>query len=200
MTCAANGGKTQPSLRGVAVYCAAAVPKDPVFSDAAADLGRALARNGIALVYGGSNCGIMKTLADAVLSSGGKAVGVYPKRFGELLHPGLDESVLVDSLAVRKEEMIRRSDAAIVMPGSFGTFDELFDLLARQKLKIARRYPVVLFNVKGFFDPLFELIRKSVEAGFTKPDHAAFLRKAETTDEVLDVVKASGLRQEIPRP
>lgn len=185
MTNSANG-RRRP--RSAAVYCAAATPKDSAFAAAAAEIGRGLAARGIALVYGGSDCGIMRTLADAVLASGGKAVGVYPREFGELLHPGLTESILVDSLAVRKQEMIRRSDAAIVLPGSFGTFDELFDLLALQKLKIVRRFPIVLLNLKGFYDPLFQLIRRSVDEGFTKPRHAALLQCAATPDEALAMI------------
>ncbi len=185
MTRDANGSGRP---RSAAVYCAAAIPKDSAFSDAAAELGRGLAARGITLVYGGSDCGIMRTLADAVLTSGGKAIGVYPREFGELLHPGLTEAVLVDSLAVRKQEMIRRSDAAIVLPGSFGTFDELFDLLALQKLKFVRRFPIVLLNLKGFYDPLFRLIRRSVDEGFTKPRHAELLKCAATPNEALTMI------------
>lgn len=172
-------------IQNVAVYCGAHSPGAPEYAAAAAELGDYLASHEMTLVYGGSNVGLMKVLADAVLEKGGRVCGVFPAFFPESLrHPGLSEYVVVQTLAERKAEMLKRADAVVALPGSFGTWDELFDALALRKLKAGHRHPVGILNVKGYFDPLLALIEQSVREGFTAPKYHHLL-KSGTTPELL---------------
>lgn len=170
-------------IRAVAVYCGSKMPENPVYAESAARLGRFLAEHGMTLVFGGSNVGTMKILADAVLENGGRAVGVFPANFPRtLLHPGLTESVIAANLAERKRLMLERADVCIALPGSFGTWDELFDALALRKIRSGHKKPVGVLNVNGYFDALLMFIRHSVETGFTGSRHAGLLKAAATPE------------------
>ncbi len=171
-------------IRAVAVYCGAHSVEDPAFGEAVVELGKFLAAHGMTLVFGGSNVGTMKLLADTVLAHGGKVVGVFTKNLtGELLHPGLTETVVTENFAERKAEMIRRADAIIALPGSFGTWDELFDALALRKVKRGgHKCPVGVLNVNGYYDHLLAFIAHSAQVGFTTRRFANLLKSAPTVD------------------
>lgn len=173
-------------IRSVAVYCSSRLPTDPVYADAAAGLGRFLAAHAITLVYGGSNSGLMKILADSVLENGGAVTGVFTSGLsGELRHTGLTECLVSATLAERKAEMLRRADAAIALPGGFGTWDELFDALALRKIRSGgHKLPVGIFNVNGFFDPLLRLIARSIDEGFVSARHRELLKVGSTPEEL----------------
>lgn len=131
-----------PKIRALTVYCGSQCVGDPAYDQAATELAGILAANGITLVYGGSGIGTMKVLADAMLAQGGKVVGVFTKSLREEeLHPGLTETIVVETLAARKAEMIRRCDAIVALPGSFGTLDELFDAVAMRKMQTGGHHP-----------------------------------------------------------
>ncbi len=190
MSAAVSSGKR---IRAAAVYLASGMPKAAVYLEAARDLGEYLAANDIALVYGGSNIGLMKVVADTVLEHGGSVTGIFTENLpGDLMYRGLTETVVVKTLAERKEEMLRRSDAVAALPGSFGTWDELFDALALRKIHSpgGLRRPVGVLNVNGYFDPLFELIRNSVTAGFTQRKYADLLVSGKTPEELFRKLSA----------
>ena len=179
-------------IRAVAVYCGSKTPENPVYAEGAARLGRFLAEHEMTLVFGGSNVGTMKILADAVLENGGRAVGVFPANFPRtLLHPGLTESVIAADLAERKRLMLERADACVALPGSFGTWDELFDALALRKIKSGHRKPVGVLNIDGYFDALLTFIRHSVETGFTAQRHAGLLKAAATPERLFKQLAGS---------
>ncbi len=144
--------KRLAQIKSVAVYCGSHEVQGPAFRMAVIDLGHFLAKQGMTLVFGGSNVGAMKILADSVLEAGGKVVGVFTRNLPEkLLHPGLTESYMAQNLAERKAEMIRRADVLIALPGSFGTLDELFDALALRKVQHGgHKCPVGVLNVNGY--------------------------------------------------
>ncbi len=173
-------------LSHIAVYCGASLPGQPIFTQAAIELGNYLVRHQLTLVYGGSNCGIMKVLADTVLNARGRAIGIFTRDLPEkLLRTDLSETIVADSLAERKTEMLRRADAVIAFPGSFGTWDELFDALARQKIQASEAaLPVGVLNIDGYYDDLLKFIRHSVNAGFTAPHHLARLNVGRTVEEL----------------
>jgi uncharacterized protein (TIGR00730 family) len=116
------------ALRSVCVYCGSQKGASPAFTQAAADLGAALAREGLTLVYGGASVGLMGVVADAALAAGGRVIGVIPRILmrKELAHAGVTELVVTESMHERKAQMAARSDAFIALPGSIGTLDELF--------------------------------------------------------------------------
>ncbi len=173
-------------IKCVAVYCGAHSVEDPAFDDAVVELGEFLATHKMTLVFGGSNVGTMKLLADTVLEHGGKVIGVFTKNLTEkLLHPGLTKSYIAETLAERKAEMLKRVDVVIALPGSFGTWDELFDALALRKIgKGGHKCPVGVLNVNGYYDYLFKFIEHSVKVGFTTQKFAGLLKSGCTVDEL----------------
>ena len=176
----------------IAVYLGATMPKNHAYTDAVRELGTELARRGITLVFGGSREGTMTVLADSVLGNGGKAIGVFTRTLPmSLLYQGLTETIITDDLAERKAGMFARADAVIGMPGSFGTWDELFDVLERTKIEMIsgrRPKPIAILNLNGFYDGLAELLQRSMDDGFTSPKYMNLLRFADNVPELLDIV------------
>ena len=173
-------------IHTVAVYLGSADIADPVFRQAVIDLACYLAENDITLVFGGSTTGMMKLLADTMLAKNGKVVGVFTKSLPErLIRNDLTEAIITENLAERKAEMLKRAEAIVALPGSIGTFDELFDALAQKKLG-AISCPIGVLNVNGFFDPLFELLRKSMGVGFTSAKALSLLQSGKTPTELFE--------------
>jgi uncharacterized protein (TIGR00730 family) len=135
-----------------------------------------LAAEGIGLVYGGANRGLMGALADAALERGGEVIGVISQVVValEVSHLGLSELRVVSTMHERKAQMAELSDAFIAMPGGIGTLDELFEIYTWYTLNIHKK-PIGLWNVAGFFDPLLTMLDHSVEAGFLSPAARAVL-------------------------
>ena len=167
-------------MRSICVFCGAAAGQDTAYANAAADFGRLLAGEGIELVWGGGNVGLMGVVADAVLSAGGRAYGVIPAFMSEreLAHPQATELVVVDSMHARKAAMADRADAFVALPGGFGTLDELFEIITWAQLHIHHK-PIGLLNVKGFYNPLMTMVRHMSETGFVRPPHLALLHVAD---------------------
>ena len=171
-------------IQNVAVYLGSADVADPLFRQAVIDLANYLADHDMTLVFGGSNTGMMKLLADTMLSKNGKVVGVFTKSLSErLLRHDLTEAIITENLAERKAEMLRRADAIVALPGSIGTLDELFDALAQKKLGLINCH-IGVFDVNGFFDPLFELLQNSRNLGFTSERTSDMLKRGKTPEEL----------------
>lgn len=176
----------------VCVFCASARDLPPSYERAAEALGRGLGERGWGLVFGGFETGLMGTVARSAREAGAPVIGVLPCAPGEL--PGrpvfaCDELVETAGLANRKAAMNERSDAFVALPGSFGTLDELYTVLAEQKLMGGCK-PVVLLSVDGFYDPLVEMHRRMVEGGFTSPDCAGLCEVCSTVEEALAHLEA----------
>ena len=173
------------SIRYAAVYLGSAETPVPEFRQAVIDLADYLAEHEITLVFGGSNTGMMKLLADRMLEKNGKVIGVFTRSLPEkLIRNDLTESIITQDLAERKKEMLRLADVIIALPGSFGTFDELFDALAQQKLKKESPCPVGVLNIKGFYDPLFALLQNSSDAGYSSARTLSLLKSGTTPEEL----------------
>ena len=176
------------AIKNVAVYLGSADVHNQVFRQAVIDLANFLADHNMTLVFGGSSCGMMKLLADTMLEHNGKVIGIFTKSLPEkFIRHDLTESVITENLAERKAEMLRRADAIVALPGSIGTFDELFDALAQKKLG-AVSCPIGVLNIDGFFNPLFELLKKSKEAGFTSQKAFAMLQCGRTPEELFQKI------------
>jgi uncharacterized protein (TIGR00730 family) len=160
-------------LRRICVYCGSNPGNDPAHKAAAHELGAFLAKQGLGVVYGGGNVGLMGAVADGALSAGGEVIGVIPQSLleKELGHRGVTELHVVRSMHERKQMMVDLSDGFIALPGGFGTLDELFETLTWLQLAFHNK-PVGLLNLGGFFDGLVDFIHHMSHAGFLKPEHA----------------------------
>jgi uncharacterized protein (TIGR00730 family) len=170
-------------IKNVAVFCASANGADPAYRNTAAELGRALAERNIGVVYGGAKVGLMQAVAEAALAVGGKVIGVIPTVLVDLevAHHGLTELHVTDTMHSRKALIGERADAFIALPGGFGTFEELFEVLAWQTLDLHAK-PVLLLNVNGFYDKLLEFLDHCVEQGMLKAKNRQIVLVASTVD------------------
>jgi len=143
------------------------------------------------LVYGGAKVGLMGVLANAALAEGGRVVGVIPKGLvsKEIAHDGLSELFLTESMNDRKERMVLLSDAFVSMPGGWGTYDELFEVLTLAQIGFHDK-PSAFLNVNGYFDPLLSLLRHTIAHGFAAPQHEHLYVAAAEADALLDAVVA----------
>lgn len=153
----------------ICVFCGSATGNNPVYAEAAKELGRLIAMNSHSLVYGGGKIGLMGILADSVIGYGGDVIGVIPEFLlkREVGHRGISKLEVVPSMHVRKKRMADLSHAFLAMPGGWGTLDELAEILTWRQLGIIHQ-PIGLLNVNGFFDPLLVQMRSMVDEGFLK--------------------------------
>lgn len=154
-------------IRSIAVFCGSNSGRDSLFISQTARLGHLLAEKNITLVYGGGKKGLMGAIADAVLDAGGKARGIIPRALTEWEqeHKGLTELVVVPDMHTRKKMMYEWSDAAVILPGGFGTMDELFEMLTWNQLKIHDK-KIFILNTSGFYDALIAYLRTAEREGF----------------------------------
>jgi len=176
-------------MRSVAVYCGSASGTNPAFGRAAAELGRQLGQAGCTVVYGGSNAGLMGTVADAALAAGGKVIGVIPTRLveREIAHPGLTELRVVETMHERKALMGELSDAVIALPGGTGTLDELFELFTWKQLGLHRK-PMGLLDVAGYWQPLVAFLQHAVDERFLMAEHLENLLVSHDAGALLDLL------------
>jgi uncharacterized protein (TIGR00730 family) len=183
-------------MKTVCVFCGSRPGSRPEFLAAATALGAELARRRLTLIYGGASVGLMGALTDAALAEGGRAVGVLPVSLQqrELGHPGLNELHLVNSMHERKALMAKRADAFIALPGGFGTFDELFEIITWGQLGLHTK-PIGLLDVGGYFQPLVALVRRGVEDGFIPEAHAQPFAVSASAGELLERLQAGPTMQ-----
>ena len=176
-------------IKNIAVFCASADGADPVYRAAAVELGRKLAERGIGVVYGGAKVGLMQAVAEGAMGTGGRVVGVIPTVLVdmEVAHEGLTELHVVDTMHTRKATIGARSDAFIALPGGFGTFEEMFEALAWQTLKLHSK-PVLLLNTNGFYDTLLKFLDECVEQGMLTQEKREIVLVARTVDEALGLL------------
>jgi len=180
----------QPSShnrKSIAVFCASANGARPEYRAAAEELGHALAQRGLGLIYGGARVGLMGAVADAALAAGGHVVGVIPHVLvdKEVAHQGITELHVTSTMHTRKALMAEKADAFLILPGGYGTFEEMFEVLAWQTLKIHSK-PVVLLDVAGFYDKLLEFLDVCDREGVLRGNRHILL-VAQTVDEALQL-------------
>ena len=151
-------------MKSICVYCGSNSGSKSVYSERAAALGDRIAKDGLRLVYGGGNVGLMGVVANAVLEAGGEVIGVIPKQLvdWEVAHRGLTELEIVGSMHERKARMFDLSDGFVTLPGGFGTMDEMFEMLTWRQLGIGNK-PCAFLDVDGFYAPLIGMIDRMVE-------------------------------------
>ncbi|MFO0679858.1 MAG: TIGR00730 family Rossman fold protein [Polyangiaceae bacterium] len=175
--------------RFVCVYCGSRDGARPSFLRSARAMGEALARRGLGLVYGGSRIGLMGAVADGALAAGGEVVGYLPEWLvdKEVAHGALTELHVVPSMHLRKAAMESRADAFVALPGGFGTYDELFEILTWGQVGLHAK-PVGALDVDGYFGPLRALLRHTVDEGFAVPGNESLLLVEPTPDALLDAI------------
>jgi uncharacterized protein (TIGR00730 family) len=172
-------------LDSVCVFCGSSQSADPAFLEAAAELGQALAAAGLRLVYGGGGVGLMGACARAAHEAGGRVLGVIPDFLvGRERALESVEHVVVSNMHQRKMMMFERSDAFVVLPGGVGTLEEVVELLSWRRLGLHEK-PVVFYDPAGFWRPLFELFRHTVEARLTPPEFMHAWTAVERIEDVL---------------
>jgi len=163
-------------IKTICVFCGSSTGESPVYAKRAEQLARFFLENNIHLVYGGANVGLMRVLADTMLKGNGYVMGVMPKNLvhREVAHLDLTEMHIVENMQERKALMAKLSDGFMTLPGAYGTFDELFEMLSWNQLHIVEK-PVGLLNIKGFFNPLLKMLDDAVEEKFLRPEHRGIL-------------------------
>src|SRR5262245_33714692 len=177
-------------IRTVCVYCSSGDRTPAVYLEAAAHLGRELARAGISVVYGGSTLGSMGRMASAALEAGGRVTGILPRFMDELEwgNRALTELRIVDDMHERKRIMLELSEAVIALPGGCGTLEELVGGVTWKRLGLYFG-PVVLVNVNRFFDPCIELLDRMLSEGFMNEKHREMWCVANEPAHVIDALR-----------
>ena len=174
-------------MDSVCVFCGSRDGNNPAYIAAAQETGRAIARRGWTLVYGGGHVGVMGALADAALAEGGEVIGVMPRALltREIAHPGITRIHLVTSMHRRKALMASLSDGFLTLPGGYGTLEEFFETLTWAQLGFHTK-PCALLDVAGFWDHLLAMINTQIAEGFVPEEHLRLILSGREPDEILD--------------
>jgi uncharacterized protein (TIGR00730 family) len=185
-----------PVLESLCVFCGSQSGNEPKFGASARGVGTLLAAQGTTLVYGGGHTGLMGALADAALAGGGRVVGVIPAGLAEreLAHGRLTEQHVVASMHKRKALMARRARAFLALPGGLGTLDELFEIWTWAQLGFHDK-PIGLLDVDGFFQPLLELTRRIVDAGFARRENLELVQVDDDAERLLARLAAAAAKR-----
>ena len=177
-------------IKSICVYCGSARGRSQRYVAAAKELGEAMAERQIRLVYGGARIGMMGEVADAVMKNGGEVIGVIPEHLQttEVGHSGITELKVVESMHVRKKLMFDLSDGFAVLPGGYGTLDELFEIITWRMLKLHDK-PVVVLNIDGYWDPVQELIDHLIDQGFARPDSRQYFSVVNSVGRMFDLLE-----------
>jgi len=178
-------------MRSVCVYCGSNAGNKPAYAERAIALGNRLAKERLALVYGGGNVGLMGIVADAVLEAGGEVIGVIPEQLveWEVAHKGLTRLEIVANMHERKARMFDLSDGFVALPGGFGTLDEMFEMLTWRQLGIGDK-PCAFLDVDGFYAPLLAMLDRMVEERFLHADQRRDLWHGDDIETMLGWMRA----------
>jgi len=178
------------SMKRICVFCGSNSGDDPVYLEAAEEVGEFLAANGIELVFGGGRVGLMGKVADTVMAKGGRVIGVIPAALDkkEIAHRGITELRIVDSMHERKAMMAELADGFIAMPGGFGTFEEFCEIVTWGQLGIHKK-PCALLNVNGFYNDLIGLFDYSTKQSFIRSEHRDLVIVGDNIENVFDLMK-----------
>ena len=188
------------SIQNICIYCGSSDQINDEYLQAAGDMGAELVERGLRLVYGGGGTGMMGALADSVLENGGEVIGIIPTMFEtpELIHTGLTELIVVDDINTRKTRMAEIADAFVALPGGFGTFDELFEILTWSQIGL-HRSPVGILNTLEYFTPLLAVIEHARQEGFIYNEHIELLITESDSQALLTRMEAFERPQNLER-
>ena len=178
-------------MKRICVFAGSNVGERLEFQTEARQLGKILVQNNIELVYGGSCVGLMGEVANQVLELGGRVTGIMPRGLfrGEIVHHGLTELIEVETMHERKSKMSELADAFIALPGGYGTFEELFEVVCWSQIGIHEK-PVGLLNIAEFYTPLLQMVDRAAAEGFMNPSNKELLVSAQTANELIVEMKS----------
>ena len=182
--------KSMLTMPLVAVYCGSRLGNNEVYEQAARELGRELADNGMGLVYGGASIGLMGAVADEVIQGGAQAVGVIPTFMlkHEIAHEQLTRLHLTDTMHTRKTVMAEYADAFITLPGGLGTLEEIMEIATWRQL-YQHEKPMIILNINGFYDRMIEHLKYTADQGFMKQEDLDRLVVCNTIGEAIELLK-----------
>ena len=174
----------------ICVFCGSSMGNNPTYQQAARATAKFFVQHNIRLVYGGAKVGLMKILADTLLENNGEVIGVMPGLLvdKEVAHEGLSQLIQVENMAERKLKMEEMSDGFIALPGGFGTFDELSEVLISNQLRVMDK-PVGILNTAGYFDNMLKFFDHSVEEGFVRAEHRNNLLVSENIETLFQLMQ-----------
>ncbi|NTV06719.1 MAG: TIGR00730 family Rossman fold protein [Chlorobiaceae bacterium] len=183
-------------ISSVTVYCSSSNHAPCEYFTAASDLGREFAKRGIGLIFGGGRVGIMGCIADAVMENGGTVRGIIPRFLEEreVAHYGLSELLVVETMHERKMKLAEWGDAYLVLPGGFGTLDELIEVITWKHLGHHHK-PIILLNLNGFWNPLLLFFDRIAQEHMVTAEHKNYYSVCDTPEEVIELL----LRRESAR-
>jgi uncharacterized protein (TIGR00730 family) len=195
----AKADQKMSEIKSVCVYCGSAAGSDPIFLQAAQSLGRAMAQDGIRLVYGGGAIGLMGAVARSVLDHGGEVTGIIPDFLTarERLLPDVQENIVVPDMHTRKRMMFEKADAFVALPGGIGTLEELVEQMTWSQLGRHKK-PILMLSVENFYKPLLVLLAHMRQSGFIRPGLELSYLVAERVDDVLPMLRAAAKRAGAP--
>lgn len=173
------------AIQSLTVFCGSKNGSNPLFCEHAKQIGCLLAKKNITLIYGGGNKGIMGAVANSVLENNGKVIGIMPRFLAvpEHMHNSLTEMLEVEDMHERKRLLYEKCDAALVLPGGFGTMDEFFEMLTWNQLNLHNKKIFVL-NTSGFYDSLLAFLNKAEKDGFLYSDIHQYLQIVSSPEEL----------------
>lgn len=182
------------TLSSVCVYCASSTRIDPIYVEAATQLGHLLGKKGVRVINGAGSIGLMRSVSDAALEAGGTVTGVIPHFMvrENWHHTGLTELIEVDTMHARKKRMADLSEAVIALPGGCGTLEELLEIITWKQLGLYL-HPIVILNTNHYYDPLITMLQQAVDEQFMRPEHQTMWAVAATPREAIDLIYAMPL-------
>ena len=173
-------------MKKICIFCGSSMGFDPIYKEKAAELGHVLADHGCELLFGGGSVGLMKVIADVMMERGCKVTGTITKHLLDMHvgHDGIDELIVVESMAERKKILEDMADGFIALPGGIGTMDEFFEAYVLSQLRVFDK-PVALYNVNGYYDGIVEFIKHIADEGFMRREHADNLIVSDDAKDLL---------------
>ena len=173
-------------MKKICIFCGSSMGFDPIYKEKAAVLGHVLADHGCELLFGGGSVGLMKVIADVMMERGCKVTGTITKHLLDMHvgHDGIDELIVVESMAERKKILEDMADGFIALPGGIGTMDEFFEAYVLSQLRVFDK-PVALYNVNGYYDGIVEFIKHIADEGFMRREHAENLIVSDDAKDLL---------------
>lgn len=180
------------NVRAICVYCGSSGRVDPIYLETAREVGRLLAEQGIRLVFGGGGIGLMGAVADATLEGDGEVIGVMPKFLEdiEVAHQRITELIVVDSMHARKQKMFDLADAFLVLPGGYGTLDEMVEMITWKQLRQHDK-PILIVNTAGYWDPFAKLVDSIIQHKFARSGDRDLYTMVSSVKEILPALAAA---------
>ena len=173
-------------MKKICIFCGSSMGFAPIYKEKAAELGHVLADHGCELLFGGGSVGLMKVIADVMMERGCKVTGTITKHLLDMHvgHDGIDELIVVESMAERKKILEDMADGFIALPGGIGTMDEFFEAYVLSQLRVFDK-PVALYNVNGYYDGIVAFIKHIADEGFMRREHAENLIVSDDAKDLL---------------